>query len=360
MKYVTSAALRNALKFLNWWVLELTTVLEALRSQLIPGWRRSLTVYVSRSRLQIVEGDSRSNSAIFEVARAERSSELALALSEEQRASLGGRRRARLVFNSELAFVRTLRMPLAALPHLASAVELQMPKLLPMNAGLLRSDFEIVAIDPEGAAVDVELAALKRSAIDPIENALNHWGLQLASIHLGTDSDSRVRFTFGAPDAPANRFAITRVDTFCAAGAAAMAVCAVGIFAVQTIRAHKSLEEALTQTNSPAAAVLQQRQRLIARLETLSLISQAERAPTAAAVLADVTAHLNREAWLTTFELKGRDLRLVGLSSESAAVVRELAASALITDVELHSSVSAGNSTGKDRFEITAQVKAGT
>ena len=360
MKHVTSAALRNALKFLTWWLLELSSVLEALRSLLIPGWRSSITVYVSRSALKIVEGNSRSNTATFEVKRTDRDSGLALALSEDQRAILAVGRRARLVFDSEFAFVRLVRMPVAALPHLASAIELQLPKLLPINAALLRSDFEIVAMDPQGASVEVELAALKRSDIDPIENALRQWGLQLTSIHLGTASDSRVRFKFGAADAPANRFAFTRVDTFWAAGAAALAVCAVAIFVVQEVRARKSLEEALAQTSAPATAVLEQRQRLISRLETLSIISQGEQTPTAAAILADVTAHLNRDAWLTTFELKGHDLRLVGLSSESATVVRELAASGLITDVQLHSSMSIGTSTGKDRFEITAQVKVGT
>jgi general secretion pathway protein L len=360
MKHITSTALRNALKFLNWWVLELSTALEALRSQLIPGWRRSVTVYVSRSRLQIVTGDSRNNPAILEVTRTEPASELTLALSDAERATLAGGRRARLVFDSELAFVRPLRMPLAALPHLASAIGLQQPKLLPLDTSLLRSDFEIVAIDSDDASVDIELAALKRSDIDPIESALERWGLQLGSVHLGTASDSRVRFKFGAPDARANRFAITRVDTFWAASAAALAICAVAVFAVQAVRAHRSLEQALAQTSGEAATVLQQRQRLISRLETLSLLSQAERAPTAAAILADVTAHLNRDAWLTTFELKGRDLRLVGLSSESAELVKELAASAFLTEVELHSSMSAGANTGKDRFEITAQVKTGT
>jgi hypothetical protein len=360
MKHLTSTAMRNVLKFLSWWLRELSTALEALRSLLLPRWRRSVTVYVSRSRLKIVEGDSPSNSAILEMTRTESGSDLMHALSEAQRATLGGRRRARLVFDSELAFVRPLSMPLAALPHLASAIELQLPKLLPVNASLLRSHFEILAIDPDGASVDIELAALKRSDIDPIENALEQWGLQLGSVHLGSDSDARVRFKFGASNARSSPFAITRVDTFWAASAAALAVCAVAVFAVQAVRAHKSLERALAQTSAQAAAVLQQRQRLISRLETLSLISQAERTPTAAAILADVTAHLSRDAWLTTFELKGRDLRLVGLSSESAAVVKELAASALVTDVELHSSMSAGTNTGKDRFEITAQVKAGT
>ncbi len=360
MKQVASTALSYALKFLGWWVHELSMTLEELRSRLTPRWRRSLTVYVSRSRLQIVEGDARNTPAILEVGRSDPGGELALTLTEEQRATLAGGRWARLVFDPEFAFIRPLRMPLAALPHLAAAIELQLAKLLPINPALLRSDFEIVTIDPDGAAVDVELAALKHSDIEPIEHALGQWGLRPGSIHLQGGSDSRVRFKFRAPEAHRNRFAISRLDVFWAAGATTLALCAAAVFAVQSIRAHNSLERALQQTSAPAAAVLQQRQELISRLETLSLISQGERTPTAAAILAEVTTHLNRDTWLSTFELQGHELRLVGLSPESAATVKDLAASPLITEVQLRSSASAGTNTGKDRFEITARVKAGT
>jgi len=229
-----------------------------------------------------------------------------------------------------------------------------------MDAALLKTDFEIVALDQDTDSVDVELAALKRSDVEPLERAVARWGLRLRSIHLGCASDTRPRFNFGASHSRLTRFAITRVDTLWAASAAALAFCAVIVFTVQSVRAQKSLDRALAQTSAQAAAALQQRQGLLARLETLSWVAQAERAPTAAMVLADVTAHLNREAWLTVFELKGRDLRLVGLSSEPATIVKALAGSTLITDVELRSSMSAGTNSGKDRFEITAQVRAGT
>jgi general secretion pathway protein L len=79
----------------------------------------------------------------------------------------------------------------------------------------------------------------------------------------------------------------------------------------------------------------------------------------AAEILADVTARVPQDTWLTTFELKGRTLRLVGLSPDAATVVKLLTDSSQLTGVELRSSTSAGPGTGKDRFEITAEVKAG-
>jgi hypothetical protein len=359
MKRAATTALRAAFEFMNWWVQELTAAADDLRSHLSPRWRRSLTVYVSRSRLQVLEGDARTDAPILDLVRTAQGSEAAPSASKDQ-ALLAGGRRVRLVLDPEFAFVQRLRMPLAVLPHLASAIELQMPKLFPVNAALLRSDFEIVAIDSPRASVEVDLASIKRSDIEPVESSIEQWGLQIASVHLGCVSEPRVRFTFGRSDTRVNRLAITRADTRLAASAAALAVCAVAVFSVQAVRAHRYLDRALAQTSTEAAAVLQQRQALISRLDTLSLVSQLERTTTAAAVLGDVTTHLDRDSWLTTFELKGRDLHLVGLSSEPATTVKQLATSPLLTDVELRSSTSAGSNSGKDRFEITAQVKAGS
>jgi hypothetical protein len=359
MKHTASAASGYALRFLNWWGRELSASAQDLRARVVPHWRRRLNLFVSRSRLQIVEDGTGNGSPILDVMRTEPGSELP-PLSDAQRDTLGRGRRARLVLDPELAFVRALRMPLAALPHLASAIDLQAPKLLPMSATLLRRDFEIAAVDPDGAAVDIELAAIKRSDIEPIESALEQWGLQPGAVQLGRASDSRFRFNFGMSNVRGNRFAFTRADTFLAAGAAALAMGVVIICTVQAVRARNSLEQALAQTSAPAASVLQQRQHLISRLDTLSAVSTAERAPTAAAILADVTSRMNHNTWLTTFELKGRELRLVGLSSEPASVVKELAASTLILEVELRSSMSASGSTGRERFEITARVKTDT
>jgi general secretion pathway protein L len=360
MKNIASTALRQSLGFLSWWLTELREVLEDVRSHLAPRWRRSLTVYVARSHVKIVDGDVRSNPVTIEMPVAELgSSEAASSLSAAQSAVLASGRRARLVFDPQFAFIQPLHLPLATLPHLDSAIELQKPKLLPLEAAALRTDFEIVAVEQHSGTVKVELAAIKRGDIEPIEKAIEQWGLRLGSIHLGrADEDARLRFKFGASDARAGNYAMTRTDTLLAGCAVIFALCATGVFAIQSVRAQKSLERALAQTSNEATAVLQQRQQLISRLDTLSLVADSERAPTAAAILADVTTHLNHDSWLTTFELKGRDLRLVGLSIDPAVLVKDLGTSPLIGDVELRSSMSANNSSGKEKFEIVAQVRA--
>lgn len=359
MKRLASATFHSAGRFLEWWLLELRSALEDLRSRLAPRWRPSVTVFVSRSGLQLVDGDPRSSVPVLDLPRSESGYEPPPPLSAEQQTTFTPGRRTCLVFDADLAFTRPLRMPLAALAHLDSALDLQTPKLLPMDRSLLRTDFEVVAVDQLKAAVDIELAALKRGDIETVERVINQLGLQLGEIHLGRPEDPRFRFKFGTSRAPVTRFAVSRVNGFWAAGALMLAFCAVAIFAIEAVRAQQSLTQALAETGAAASAALEERQALIARLETLSIVAQVERTPTAAAVLTEVTKRLNRGVWLTVFELRGRELRLVGLSAEPATTVKELAESTLITGVELRSSMSANENVGKDRFEITAQVKGG-
>jgi Tfp pilus assembly protein PilN len=360
MKLTMSTILRGAFTFLNWWFQELSGALEDLRSRLAPRWRRSLTVFVTRSRLQIIDADDATDAPIVDVLRSDLTLDLTSSIAEEQRPLLAAGRRVRLVLDPDLAFVQRMRMPLATLPHLASAIELQMPKLFPVSVASLKSDFEIREIDSQNASVDLDLAAIKLSDTEPIETVVESLGLHIVSIHLGSASEPRVRFKFGASDTRVNRFAITRADTLLTLSAAALAICLVAVFFVQAFRAHRSLEQALAHTNAAAATVLQQRQQLISRLETLSQVSKAERTTSAAVILSDLTRRMDQSAWLTTFELKGHKLRLVGFSPEPATAVKELAGSGLISDVELHSSASAATNSGKDRFEITARVKGGS
>jgi Tfp pilus assembly protein PilN len=139
-------------------------------------------------------------------------------------------------------------------------------------------------------------------------------------------------------------------------GVAAIAVCS-----IQAYRAQSALDRTQIRTHGEASLVLEQRQRLLTRLEPLTALSRLERSPTAAAILTDVTTRVPGDTWLSSFELKGLSLRLIGSSPDAGAVVRQLANSGTLTDVELRNSTSAGAGSGRDRFEIVAQIKgAGT
>jgi Tfp pilus assembly protein PilN len=117
------------------------------------------------------------------------------------------------------------------------------------------------------------------------------------------------------------------------------------------------LEHAKTATRVPAAAALAHRQELLARLEPLHALVELETAPSATALLAEVTMRVPKNTYLTTLELKDRHVRIVGVSPNSGNVVKLVSSSQLLNDVALRSSMSLGIGTGLDRFELTAELK---
>jgi general secretion pathway protein L len=257
----------------------------------------------------------------------------------------------------ECAFTRRVQLPLAALPHYKSAVALQLPKLLPMDPELLLTDVEILAVYPDSKRLDVELASVKRADLEPLIAAIQAWGLRVGSVHLAGAPGTAARFRFRAHHDHGLPLGLRRIDRWLMATAAGLTLSCVALAATESYRAAASLGQAQAATQDTARGALGQRQVLLARLEPLQALAQHENTPTAVAVLADVSALLPTDSWITMFEVKQRNLRLVGVSPDAASVVKLLAASRLLTDVELRSSTTAGIGTGKDRFEITAAIE---
>jgi general secretion pathway protein L len=346
-------------RFFRWWATELSGCVQDILARLAPGWRRTATVYVGRQVLRIVDADPADDQKIVEVVRPDHGSETLPPLPDAERGSLKPGRRVRLVFDADFAFVKLLCLPLAALPHLKPAINLQLPKWVPMSLDRLATDFAIVALKPEQAVMEVELAALKRTDIEYSASVVRSWGLRLSSIHLAGPPDRPPRFRFVTSDIHSRRFEITRTDSILIGTAAALIVAALAVSTVQGYRAAGALDRAQLRTSVEAAIVLEQRQHLIARLEPLATLSSLERATSTATLLTDITQHVPQDSWLTTFEMKGRNLRLVGVSPDAAAVVKLLTTSALLANVELRSSTSAGVGSNKERFEITAELRGG-
>jgi general secretion pathway protein L len=352
------AAAEGVWRFLRWWSAELIACAQDGIAWVAPQWRRALTIYVDANRLAIIDGDSIEQTPIMEFPRQHLRSELPDTLPDPVPAALERGRRVRVVIAAQHAFIRRLRLPLAALPHLKTAVSLQLPKLLPVDARLLFTDFEVAAADPRKGIVDVDLAALKRADVEPISRAIQAWGLRFTSLHLADGMDAAPRFRFTGLGASGGASAFGRVDRWLVGAAATLGLACAAVAAAQSYRAERALDQAQGETRGAASVALGRRQSLLARIEPLKALSQLENAPSAAAILAEITALVPPDSWVTTFELKQRTLRLVGVSPDAAALVRRLTSCALLTDVELRSSMSVGIGTGRDRFEISAQAKS--
>ena len=252
--------------------------------------------------------------------------------------------------------MRQFQVPLAVLPHLDGAIALLLPKLLPLDAKELLTDFAVASRDPTNRAACIDLAALKKTDVNPVLDHLRAWGLQIFSTHLGEPTSTR-RFRFSADGVFGFALKLQRSDRVLIGVAATLGLACASVAATESYRSQVSLEQAKTATRVTAATALAHRQELLARLEPLHALAELEAAPSATALLAEVTMLVPQNTYLTTLELKGSHVRIVGVSPNSGNVVKLMSSSQLLNDVALRSSMSLGIGTGLDRFELTAELK---
>lgn len=346
-------------RFLVWWVGEMKSCLDDVLAFVAPKWRRPLVLFADDSGLVLVNVDASGPAVLAQMP----SPGFGLGLPDRIPESLTGLldqgRRVRLIVSAKKSFICRLSLPLAAAPHLKTAVALQLPKLLPLELSKLHTDYVISRVNADSETVDIDVAALRRCDIEPIHSAIASWGLRIASMHLGDAADSLPRFRFAAGDVSPGDSRLHRLDRFLLATAATLGLACASVATTQSYRADRALAQAKADTTQPASLALVDHQRLLNKLEPLKELSELERMPSAGALLQELTARLPHDSWITTLEIKDRHIRIVGISPDSAALVKLLSGSDIFADVELHSSLSVGIGTGKDRFEITADSKDG-
>jgi general secretion pathway protein L len=355
MKARLALASSLLMRFLRWWTTELKSCTHEIVARIAPAWSRSLRIFIDAHRLRIYSSDSTRGEAILDAPLKLSAAGLPDSLAGELSALVYRHARAQVIVSSELAFIRQLRLPVAALPHLDSAISLQLPKLLPLDRLRLLTAFEVASVDSTSALVD--LACLKRSELDPVLSALTASGIRVTTLQLGDTPESTPRFRFPRSPESGRESTTRRLDRSLIATAALLGLACTALAAAQSYRAEKALAAEKEHIRVASSAALRRRQLLMGKLEPLSALASIEAAPTFAALLAELTAMIPKDTWITTLEIKDRRLRIVGVTPDSASLVKRLSSSALLNDAELRSSMSIGIGTGKDRFEIAAEIK---
>ena len=343
-------------RFLRWWGAELAAALQDGLSSVAPRWRRPLTVRIAPDLVVITDCAADHNTIALEFERTPNNGPLPAVLPEIESGSIQGGRRVTVLLSGHYAFVNRLSLPLAAKPHLASAVALRLPKLLPMDPATLLSDYTVTKTDLDRARLDVDVAALRRSDVEPFLAVIRGWGLRIARLQLESPSGQRPRFQFATGTGEGRLAKISRWDRMLLGAAACLGLACATTAVIQAYRADRALAEAQARTTTGATTALAARLQLDARLAPLQSLSEIERSERTAAILSELSLLIPLDTWLTTFEIKGTQIRLVGLSPDPSGLVKRLASANQLTDVELRSSISLGIGTGRDRFEMNATV----
>jgi general secretion pathway protein L len=341
--------------FFRWWMSELRLACQDTLARLAPRWHRSTTLYLEGGRAVLFD-DAGCTRGEF-LCSVQGWAGLADELPEAFKSASEHSRRIRLVISGKLAYFRTLRFPQAAAAHLTSAVAIQLPKLLPLDASKLLVDFKPLPSTSNETLIAVDVAALRRADIEPSVERLKGWGFQIVSTHVSDSPTAERRFKFEDHGTYHHQWALRRLDRILVGIAAVLSIACASLAAAESYRGQKALELAKASTDRVAQVALQRREDLTSKLDPLAALSRLEATPNATGILWQLTTAIPPNTWITTFELKERALRITGVTPDSAQVVKMLSSAFVLNDIELKSSMSLGVGTGLDRFEITAHIR---
>lgn len=248
---------------------------------------------------------------------------------------------------------RTVDLPLAAAGDLAQAIGYQIDTLTPFGRDQLWLFCGEQQRLPDGKRLRAWLVAVPRRGAQA-----------LADLGLDVDGDPA-----GPRRAPADGDTITLKFRPAAVGARlplgwtlaglnlVVLMLAAGLH-LDNREAELALLKERTQALQPQALAASDLAREADTLQQrLDKLQQArETQPPRVAVLDDLTRRLDDQTWVTRMELRNRQLRLQGTSSNASALIGELDDSPLLGEVRFEASLTRDPAGGGERFNLAGKV----
>lgn len=349
-------------RFLRWWVSELVMLLpSALRERCFQRDRvlriavepEELRVaYRERGRSQKLHAVSARAGEALPAAAAARFRELTSSLHPESI-------QIEITVSRALVLVKDTDLPAVAKEDLRQTLAFEMHRLTPFSADEVYFDYAAAA--PCAGTLRVCLAAVPRKIVDQATGWLAGWTLRQRERSASllpfplTDESGAVRLNFR--EAAWRRLRLDRTTAGLLGLNALLAVAVVSLpFAQAQLhleRAEARLEETRNAVKA-ASAVRRGIDRFQKRAEFLS--DRIRTRVSTAALIEELTARLPDTTWVSRLELRDDSVYLEGSSSESAALIGRLEESSMLVGPKFDSPVVRERNTGRDRFQIAAQV----
>ena len=349
-------------RFLRWWISELAMLLPSAFRERCFQRDRALCITVEPEDLRVgyrERGRSQELHAV-PVRAGEAPSGAAVARLRELTAGLHPEStRIEITVSRDLVLVKDTDLPAATKEDLRQTLAFEMHRLTPFSADEVYFDY--AASEPRSGTLRVCLAAVPRKIVDRATGWLEGWTLRQRERSASVlpfplmDESGAVRLNFRE-----TAWRRWRVDRTTAGLLALNALLAVAVVSLPLVRAQvylERIEARLEETRSAAEAasvVGQGIDRFQKRAEFLS--ERIRTRVSMAALLEELTMRLPDTTWVSRLELRDGSVYLDGSSSESAALIGMLEESGMLVDPKFDSPVVREGNTGRDRFQVAAQV----
>ena len=258
-----------------------------------------------------------------------------------------------------LALCRPINLPLAAEENLREVVGFRMDQETPFKADRIYFDYRVLERDAVGKRIALEIVAVPRAAADPYLERLQALGIVPDALDV-EDAGGGVNLL--PPERRRVRESgIGRLDAILATLGGLLLAAAIAIPLWRDHQTLTGLQARASEVKKKADAV-KKLERKFELLTTTSrfLIEKKKTSPVTIAVLAELTRLLPDDAWLYQFELNGKEVLIQGEASASSAIIGLIESSPLFGNVTFRSPVTQNRVTGGERFNLAAEVQAGS
>jgi general secretion pathway protein L len=252
-------------------------------------------------------------------------------------------------------------LPLAAEENLREVLGFEMDRLTPFRSSDVFFAFDVVARDRVKQLIQVQLAVVRRSLVDPLLAGLEQWSLNAAAYVPGPGRGIERGEAVCLDFTPASFRQRSASALNAVLGVVVVALAAYAVYLpVKAQREYRlSLDQALLDARLEAAQAIKVREQLDLGAAAGRTVADAKAArPSAVEVLETVTRLLPDHTHLFRLELRGDSLSIQGSSQAASSLIALLDGSEWLTNVQFASPVTRDPSSGGERFHISARLVA--
>jgi len=252
---------------------------------------------------------------------------------------------------------KKLFLPLAAEENLRQVIAFEMDRHTPFKAEQVCFDYRLARRDKQ---LEVLLVVAPRSVIDEPLRQLADWGARVTAVLVTDDVTDAVPGNLlpAGQRAKGKDTRLSRLNIALASGAVILLCIALALPIWQKRETVQALQPLLDKAHHQAAVAENLRSQLEALLvEYNYLLDKKRESPPVVAVLEDVTRVLPDDTWVQQFDLKGKEMLILGETASSSKLVGLFEQAKTLHDASFRAPLTKGQGANSERFQLAAETR---